>query len=571
LLDALRQVKQQADTSGWTPELEQEYNRINNRQYEIRKKVESKIRHLRMGAVEWSPKLQSFRMAIEIWSLLLKKRKGTRQIRNSKLRRLLASSTITGAFSNSIPEIEEALSQAYAAYKEARSQAVPWREEFMATLAASRAEVKGTKKEAELKQLQSIEQQKRIARNIKRMQGKLHRNATLQITVNDRDRKRVLTDQHEKEEACITKNLSRFLQSEGTPPMVEPLLSDLGYLADTPEAQAILDGTYDPRLFLRELYMPDNVRAQPMPEVDVTPQSNRSAWMKQKEPVSSDPNGLTYSHYKTGATDDEINSFDAALWGLPYRYGFSPDHWQAITEVEILKKAGVYDIDKMRTITLMDAAYNMNNKQLGRDVMKHAERHNNLAREQYGSRKNHQASTAATNKVLTMDLLRIRRQAGALCSNDAKSCYDRVVRSIASLCFLRLCAPKAAVMSLLQTLQKAKHRIRTAFGISQQSYGGDLKVPVQGLGQGNGAAPTGWALISTLLINMMRTAGFGLQIVTSLSAVLISFLCYAFVDDTDLIHTGPTVDTKGADAMRDMRRFVTYWEGGLRPLVEPFV
>jgi hypothetical protein len=57
LLDALRQVKQQADTSGWTPELEQEYNRINNWQYEIRKKVESKIWHLRMGAVEWLPKL----------------------------------------------------------------------------------------------------------------------------------------------------------------------------------------------------------------------------------------------------------------------------------------------------------------------------------------------------------------------------------------------------------------------------------------------------------------------------------------------------------------------------------
>jgi hypothetical protein len=403
------------------------------------------------------------------------------------------------------------------------------------------------------------------------MQGNLHRNATLQITVNDRNGKRVLSDKHKMEEACITKNLSRFLQSEGTPPMVEPILSDLGYPVDTPEAQAILDGTYDPppavdyyaRLFLRELCMPDNVRAQPMTEVDVTPQSNRSAWKKQKEPVSSDPNGLTYSHYKTGATDDEINSFDAALRGLPYHFGFSPDHWQAITDVEILKKAGVYDIDKMQTITLMDAAYNMNNKQLGRDVMKHAERHNNLAREQYGSRKNHQASTAATNKVLMMDLLRIRRQA-ALCSNDAKSCYDHVVHSIASLCFLRLGAPKAAVMSLLRTLQKAKHCIRTAFGISQQSYGGDLKVPVQGLGQGNGAAPTGWALISTPLINMMQTAGFGLQIVTSLSAVLISFLCYAFVDNTDLINTAPNLDTKGANAMRDMRCFVTHWEGGLR-------
>jgi hypothetical protein len=36
------------------------------------------------------------------------------------------------------------------------------------------------------------------------------------------------------------------------------------------------------------------------------------------------------------------------------------------------------------------------------------------------------------------------------------------------------------------------------------------------------------------------------------------------VDNTDLIHTGPSVDTKGADVMRDMRRFVTHWEGCLR-------
>lgn len=53
----------------------------------------------------------------------------------------------------------------------------------------------------------------------------------------------------------------------------------------------------------------------------------------------------------------------------------------------------------------MDAAYNMNNKQFGKDLMNHAEKLNNLAREQYGSRKHHQSCTAATNKVLTMDLL----------------------------------------------------------------------------------------------------------------------------------------------------------------------
>lgn len=572
LFDALAKVQELAALQGWSASLEQEFNRINDRQYVIRKQIEQKARHLRMGAVEWSPRLQSLRNAIEIWSILLKKRRRSRSTSTCKLRRLLAQSTITDAYTRTIPELEDALSKAFQDYRTARDQASVWRDEFLDTLAASRAMSKGTEKASELKQLRSIESQKRVARNIKRMQGKLQRNATLQIIVNDSDGRHVLTDKADMEEACIAENIARFSQSGDTPPMTEPLLSELGFLADTPAAFEILQGTYQPpdgvdyytTLFLRELRMPDNVRDNPMPQIDVTPANNRLAWTKQKEAVSSEPDGLTFSHYKAGSQDQEINAFDAAIRGLPYKQGFSPTHWQRITDVEILKKAGVYDIDKMRTITLMDAAYNMNNKQLGRDIMRHAESLNNLAREQYGSRKHHRANTAATNKVLTMDLLRLRRQAGALCSNDAKSCYDRVVHSIAALSLLRQGAPRAAVTSLLTTLQRAVHRIRTGFGVSKTHYGGDRNPPIQGLGQGNGAAPTGWAVISTPLINMMRTAGFGFQMLTCISKSLISFLCYAFVDDTDLVHTGQSVDTPGSDIIRDMRRFVQYWEGGLR-------
>ena len=570
LANELFALEQKAKSDGWSHHLEKEYNRINDKQYELRKKIEAKIRKIRNGEVPWSPKLQKFRTAIEIWTLLLKKRKGTK-ISQRKLRRKLHGSDITGAFTKTIPELEDALHEAYTQYKKAKKEAEIWREEFMSELATACAAVKGTDKANELKQLLTIERQRTIARNIKRMQGKLQRNATIQIYVNDANGRRLVTDKTEMEEACMEENDARFSQSESTPPMTSPLLTDLGYLADTPEAQAILQGTYTPppetdqyaALFLKELRMPDNIIDNPMDTVDVTPEDNARAWNKQKESVSSEPEGLTFSHYKAGAQDEEINRFDALLRCLPYKYGFSPAHWQEITDVEILKKAGVYDIDKMRTITLMDAAFNMNNKKLGRDLMAHSEKMGNLAREQYGSRKHHQACTAATNKVLTMDLLRLRRQAGALCSNDAKSCYDRIVHSVAALAMVRQGAPVSAVRSLLLTLQQAKHKIRTGFGVSVKHYGRFRWPPLQGLGQGNGVAPTGWAVISTVLINMMRTALFGLQVSTCLSAVIISFLCYAFVDDTDLVHTGPSVDTTGTEILHDMRRFVAHWEGGL--------
>jgi hypothetical protein len=93
----------------------------------------------------------------------------------------------------------------------------------------------------------------------------------------------------------------------------------------------------------------------------------------------------------------------------------------------------VYDVKTMRTILLMNAEFNMNNKKLGQKMMVNAELHREILREQYGSQRHHQCILGALNKRLTMDNLQQARRAGAPCANDAKSCYDRVVHSIATL------------------------------------------------------------------------------------------------------------------------------------------
>jgi hypothetical protein len=571
MFQRLYKLNDDAGKNGWSEDLEKEYNSINDKQYQIRTDIEAKIRRLRTGMIPWSPRLQKHRTNIEIWSLLIKKKKG-KKVSNKKIRRLLKKTDIMGAYDLTLLQLEDKIDAAFNEYKKARTEATTWRDEFLEELATSRAKYKGTNKDNELKQLRHIESQKTVARNIKRMRGKLNKTATTQVYVNYDEGRHLVTSKEGIEIACIHENDSRFSQSENTPPMTEPLLSELGLFADTEQAQQILDGTYEcplgtdkyAALLIQELRMPANVIDNPVPITEITPESNRIGWNKQKETVSSDPYGLSFSHYKAAVQDDELNKFDSFLRNLPYKYGFSPSHWQNITDVEILKKAGVYDIDKMRTITLMDAAFNMNNKQLGRDLMNHAEKLNNIAREQYGSRKRHRSCVAAANKVLTMDLLRMRKQAGGICSNDAKSCFDRIVHNVATLAMVRQGAPPNAVKSMFKTLQNANHRIRTAFGISQRKYGKGRLPPLQGIGQGNGGAPPGWVVISTPLINMMRTAGFGLQLLTCLSCALISFICYAFVDDTDLAHTGPSVDTPGVTILNDMQKFITHWEGGLR-------
>jgi len=92
-------------------------------------------------------------------------------------------------------------------------------------------------------------------------------------------------------------------------------------------------------------------------------------------------------------------------------------------DVMILKKSGVTTLNSLRTICLFATDFNFAFKHIGREMMRHAERTDSLAPEQYGSRKGHQAISIATNKSLTNNLLRQLKLQGAICSNDAKVCY----------------------------------------------------------------------------------------------------------------------------------------------------
>jgi hypothetical protein len=115
----------------------------------------------------------------------------------------------------------------------------------------------------------------------------------------------------------------------------------------------------------------------------------------------------------------------------------------------------------------------------------------------------------ALNKRLSYDLMRQMKTAGALCSNDAKSCYDCILHSVASLCLQHLGLPDGAIVCMFTTLQNLEHTVRTIYGNSDQSYGGHLWiVPLHGSGQGNESGPMLWAVVSTPVLKVMRSEGF---------------------------------------------------------------
>jgi hypothetical protein len=92
------------------------------------------------------------------------------------------------------------------------------------------------------------------------------------------------------------------------------------------------------------------------------------------------------------------------------------------------------------------------------------------------------------------------------------------------------------------------HTVRTAFGDSIELYGGDIwalpcSPPPQGLGQGNGAAPTIWALVSTPILNALRKKGYGAAFKCAITKNNFKLVGYCFVDDSTIVQITPSPET----------------------------
>ena len=131
-----------------------------------------------------------------------------------------------------------------------------------------------------------------------------------------------------------------------------------------------------------------------------------------------------------------------------------------------------------------------------------------------------------------------------MCACDLKSCYDRVVHTAASLALQRVGVPISQIKCMFGTIQNLVHRIRTAFGLSKKSFGGKkskFRRPPQGMGQGNGAGPTVWSILSSTIFEELQSRGFSTPFLYSLSTGMFQLCGFSYVDDCDLISDGNNI------------------------------
>jgi hypothetical protein len=148
--------------------------------------------------------------------------------------------------------------------------------------------------------------------------------------------------------------------------------------------------------------------------------------------------------------------------------------------------------------------------------------------------------------------------------NDAKGCFDRINHTFAILVLMSFGVSAVLTRSLFETLQTADHHIKTGYGRSNKAYGNHNEPePHQGIGQGNGLGPPLWALLSSILIKNMKRHNQGVKLRSALTLSLVSIVCFAFVDDTDLVISGRFRHSTGEESCEELQSALDRWSRSL--------
>ena len=223
--------------------------------------------------------------------------------------------------------------------------------------------------------------------------------------------------------------------------------------------------------------------------------------------------GLHFGHYVVGSASDIISYYHAARVTVVIAHAIQLERWLQGLSVMLEKTLGVTLVTKLRAILLMEADFNATNKIIYRNRMIEKAQEYNLMPEEIFSERNRMADNGTLSKTLFCNLARQARVPAAIASVDASNCYDRIPHAMASLIFQAFGVPPTAVESMLGTIENMKFFLRTGFGDSTSFAGGGISIKTQGMCQGNGALPAGWAVISICILSAHGKKGHGAKFI----------------------------------------------------------
>jgi exonuclease III len=568
--ERLQLLYQQA-TNPLSQEAKVEYEKLDKIREIGMIKSEKKCRKLRMGNIRWSPELQKARDRIEYFKASLSRAKGSKV--SARFLIQLGKKCEANSRGMDILQLEKESHDAFVHYKTIRENHQERRDRFIDELAEAQAEAGNKKKAQILKDMIQVEKQRSVFRRISLIAGEKQNLGTTFVEVKDSNGNiEQITDQHQMEVAIINENRKKYHQTENSCPFhSEPLKSHFGNYGEGPQSEAVAKGSYDPpasldeytTAYIKACAQDNKIKQAGDAQFIRTQQEYEKSWSLMKEKTAS--RTLHFGHFKAGLGNPEVSKFHYLMAEIPLHTGYSPVRWKQATNVMILKKAGLYSLEKLRTLVLFEADFNHNNKFCGRTTMQHSLANDKIAIEQY-SVPGKKSIDHALNRRLVFDIVRYLKISLAMTSCDLKSCYDRIAHTPAFLALRRTGIPKEVIFSMLETIQNAEFITRTAYGDSKITFGGKetgFTAKPQGTGQGNGAAPQIWAVVSSAMFEVMHQKGLGTNFKAPISKEELELCGFAFVDDSDIIATSGHQNNPD-ETVTQMQKTINCWDGVAR-------
>jgi hypothetical protein len=263
--------------------------------------------------------------------------------------------------------------------------------------------------------------------------------------------------------------------------------------------------------------------------------------------------GLHFGHYIVASNSDIISHYHAARVTVTLAHTVQLERWSRGLSVMLEKTLGVTLVTKLRAILLMEGDFNAT------QMMNYARKHH-LVPEEIFNEKNRIADDGTLCKTLFYDISHQARVPAAIALVDAPNCYDRIAHhAMALLISQAFGVPLTAVETMLGAIENMKFFLRTGFGDSTLFTGGGISIKTQGLMQGNGESPAGWAVISICILGAHGKRGHGANFYCPITKLQHHLSAILYVDDTDLLHIDLTKDESGYEVHGTIQTSVNSW------------
>ena len=152
----------------------------------------------------------------------------------------------------------------------------------------------------------------------------------------------------------------------------------------------------------------------------------------------------------------------------------------------------------------------------------------------FGSTPGRTCQEASLQKILMMDMLRLRKDVGGIFDCDATGCFDRIMPALQTAHTRRLGLASSISTLVAKLMWHCKRFARTRAGVSSNSISTMGEMSLYGIGQRNGGGPTMWIAHLIVMFSVLQKLTDGMDFESPVKGKSESTMGVGYMDDVTL-------------------------------------